>query len=83
MHTQACVFYDTGVVMHVYTCIVRRQKLRGEPLCIDCGFTRYRLFKRVPVFMQMITYNIFNVYSTTDVVKMGKKLVNGTPKLQK
>lgn len=81
MHTQACIFYDTGVVTYIH--VVRRQKLRGEPLCIDCGFTRHKLFKRVPVFMQMITYNIFNVYSTTDVVKMGKKLVNGTPKLQK
>lgn len=80
-HTSLYILWYRGG--HVYTCIVRRQKLRGEPLCIDCGFTRHKLFKRVHVFVQMITYNIFNVFRATDVVKMGKSLVYGTPKLQK
>lgn len=65
-HTSLYILWYRGG--HVYTCIVRRQKLRGEPLCIDCGFRRQKLFKRVHVFVQMITYNIFNVFRATDVV---------------
>lgn len=65
-HTSLYILWYRGG--HVYTCIVRRQKLRGEPLCIDCGFRRQKLFKRVHVFVQMITYNILNVFRATDVV---------------